>query len=54
MVRTREELVACKRLVGRIIGFLLAIFFAIFAGVGSVVRGGGSFNCGGNLSNWSD
>ena len=38
MVRTREELVACKRLVGRIIGFLLAIFFAILAGVGSVVR----------------
>ena len=37
MVRTREELVAYKRLVGRIIGFLFASFFVICAGVGSVV-----------------
>ena len=38
MVRTREELVAYKRLVGRIIGFYLRVFLVIFAGVGSVVR----------------
>lgn len=56
MVSTREELVACKRLVGRIIGFYLRVFFRDFCWRRERRQrgGGGSFNCGGNLSNWSD